>query len=177
MPGALGWAGLGMDFLGNLFGGGEEPEQKVPDQLVAPEQRALILDLIRQQYGGGDVGMGADLKAGQATLGQNMASRGIAPTSGVYNSAMGDMTARAVASANQKRFENLFGLISANPATNYKKGYGDWGESGGKWTPTGLKRSGVAPAPAKKLSPTQALWTGLGNRLNARTPTQQARGW
>lgn len=136
-----GWmlpAATGLQALGGLLSGGGGTGQSV--NLVSPEQRALLLELIKQQYAGADVGLGADLKTGQATLAQMMAGRGIPATSGVYQSALAKMTGQAVADAAQRRFSNLAGLVSLAPATTGAgRGYGAWGEDGGQWTPMGWR--------------------------------------
>lgn len=131
-------AGLAADIGGALLGGGNEAPQTA-DNLVSPEQRALLLELIKQQYLGGDAGLGADLKAGTSTMAAELARRGISPTSGTYwgDDAMGGVYSGAIAKAAQNRFQNLYSLIGATPATSLTKGYGDWGEKGGTWTPTG----------------------------------------
>jgi len=179
-------AGLAADVGGALLGGDNQPKEQT-SWYVAPEQAALLRQLILQQYGGGDAGLGADLKAGYATMGQTMAGRGIAPTSGVYQSAMGDMTAQAVAAAAQRRFENLRSLISMSPAMVTGK-IGNPDVAGYSWTPEGLQ---VRQAGQSNWGTPDATWDGtrnvnvpqatnrstLGSGFSlGRTPTQRARG-
>ena len=124
--------------VGNLVGS-PQPKQQTT-WYETPEQLALLRRLIMQQYAGGDVGLGADLKAGNATLAQSMANRGISPQSGIYQSAMGGMTADAVAKAAQRRFQNLYALIGASaPKVTGKIGDPSAPE-GYAWDPTGLKK-------------------------------------
>lgn len=129
---------IGAQTIGALVGGSNQPKEQT-SWYVAPEQAALLRQLILQQYAGGDAGLGADLKAGYATMGQSMASRGIAPTSGVYAGAMSDMTSGAVAKAAQNRFQNLYNLIGASPAMVTGK-IGNPDVEGYMWTPEGIKK-------------------------------------
>lgn len=174
----VGLAGLGLSGLGALLGGDGQPKEQT-SWYVAPEQAALLRQLILQQYAGGDAGLGADLKAGNATMAASMAGRGIAPTSGVYNSAMGNMTAQAVAAAAQRRFENLRSLISASPAMVSGK-IGNPDVAGYMWTPEGLQKrpegvSNWGTPDAMNVAPGASSTLGSGFR-RGRTPTQRARG-
>ncbi|MFA7209681.1 MAG: hypothetical protein WC120_05405 [Parcubacteria group bacterium] len=157
-------AGLVLDAAGALVGGSNQPKEQT-SWYVAPEQAALLRQLILQQYQGGDAGLGADLKAGYATMGQSLAGRGIAPTSGVYTGAMGDMTAQAVAAAAQRRFENLRSLISMSPAMVTGK-IGNPDVAGYSWTPEGLQER--QPGTSNWGTP-DATWDGTKN-INAQSP-------
>ena len=167
--GPIGWAALGASTLGSLLGGGANQPKEQTSWYVAPEQASLLRQLIAQQYAGGDVGLGSDLKAGYATMAQNMAGRGIAPTSGVYNSAMGDMTAQAVAKAAQNRFQNLYSLIGASPAMVTGK-IGNPDVEGYMWTPTGIQQrpTGVSnwgtPDAVNSGKPKPSMVSAIQNR-------------
>ncbi|MEN6425955.1 MAG: hypothetical protein ABFE13_11365 [Phycisphaerales bacterium] len=131
-------AGLVADVGGALLGSPQPKEQTTWYEV--PEQLALLRQLLAQQYAGGDVGLGADLKAGNATLAQSMANRGISPQSGIYQSAMGGMTADAVAKAAQNRFQNLYALLGASAPKVTGKIGDPSAPAGYAWDPTGLKR-------------------------------------
>jgi len=152
-------AAMAAETAGSLLGGGANQPQDQTSWYVAPEQAALLRQLILQQYQGGDAGLGADLKAGYATMGQTMAGRGIAPTSGVYKSAMGDMTAQAVAAAAQNRFQNLYSLIGASPAFVTGK-IGNPDVAGYSWTPEGLQ---VRKPGQSNWGTPDATWDGTRN--------------
>lgn len=150
-----------LNAAGSLVGGSNQPKEQT-SWYVAPEQAALLRQLILQQYSGGDAGLGADLKSGNATLAAMMAGRGIAPTSGVYNSAMAGMAGKAIAGAAQNRFQNLYNLISASPAMVTGK-IGNPDVEGYSWTPTGIQER---KAWTSNWGTPDATWNGAEN-INA----------
>ena len=93
------------------------------------EQGGLLRQMIGQFQAGGDFGFGDYARSMQGTLGQGMARRGISPSSGVYQSALGNMLAQAGAQAGQNRMQYGLGLVQADPNLRLRQ---KWGFSKGK---------------------------------------------
>ena len=96
------------------------------------EQGNLLRQMIGQYQAGGDFGFGDYAKSAQQTLGSGMARRGISPSSGVYQSALGNMLAQAASQAGANRLQFGLGLAQADPNIRMRQqwGYGKGKQSG-----------------------------------------------
>jgi len=132
MPDVLGPASILFSGLSGLFGGGGGDSS--PGELVMTSPGGkYLLDKLIDQYarGGGDFGLGASLKAGQGALTQMMGARGISPESGVYQSALSNMFANAIAQDAAARRMYGLQLATAGPATAHAQGLSsEWSRYG-----------------------------------------------
>ena len=90
-----------------------------------PEQGDALRKMLEAYMGGnGEFGFGPAAQSMNATLGRTMAGRGISPTSGVYDSALGNsLAALASNDANARRMYGL-NLATADPNIKLRRQHG-----------------------------------------------------
>jgi len=144
----MGWfipiaAAVGSKLLGGATSKKEETSgltKYAQPRYVSPEQGSLLTQMLqRYMSGGGEFGFGGAAKQAQATLGAGLASRGISPTSGVAQSAMGQMLAQALAQDTAARRAYGLNLLQARPQT-----YTPWVRTSGKTVQPGSLTQGLA---------------------------------
>lgn len=130
-PGTALLLSSGANMLGGLFSGGQEAQQQLPVSLhnVNPLQSLLYRKLINQfATGSGDFGFGTAAKQGMSTVRQLMADRGIAPESGVYQSALATVLGQAAQGDVAARRQYGMGLLNTPMqvmgASGHNYGYG-----------------------------------------------------
>ena len=116
-PLAMYGIGTGVNALGGLLSGGGQDQATTYTDMIIPQQRGLLTQMINQYAsGGGDYGLGASLREGSATLQNMLAQMGIAPGSGAHASALSRMIANAVQNDAQNRRQYGLALGQASPA-------------------------------------------------------------
>ena len=129
--------GTGISTLGGLLGGGQGQPATTYTDMIIPQQRGLLTQLINQYAsGGGDFGLGASVRQGSSTLQNMLANMGIAPGSGAHASALSRMMAQAVQGDAQNRRQYGLALGQASPAMmNFQQLGGGMQRDWSQWRP------------------------------------------
>lgn len=117
--GGLGWnvIGGGLGALGSLFGGGGGEGKEGTVNLALPEQKALLVRMLRQLgLGAGEFGFGNAARQGTATLRDMMARNGMGADSGAFQAANSNMLANAASQDNARRWQTMLAAAQASPA-------------------------------------------------------------
>lgn|SRR5574343_236245 len=119
--------GGGVDFFGDLLGGGGEEQKPQYGMMVLPQQRTLLQDMLAKYYlGQGDYGQAGAMREGMNTLYNQAAQAGVPISSGSVQGALASRFGQAAQQSGLQRMLYGLQLSQASPAfamTNENFGY------------------------------------------------------